>query len=312
MERAAPYRRIVADIRGRIERGELRPGERVPSTRGITQEFGVAMATATKVIAALRDEGLVETRSGAGTVVRQLDVVRPPARFRLAASGYQHDLSRERVIRAGIAVADAEGLGMLTMRRVASELGAATMSLYRHVPGKDELVLAMIDTVFADHPLPADPPPDWRERIETAGRRMWAIFRRHPWAAEAISLTRPQVLPHLVPYTEWVLGALRGLGFGVDDMMNAHLTLFGHVRSSGLSLQAEVQAQDETGLTNEEWLDANGDQLTQALDTGSFPALSYVVEQGYDYDIDRLFEFGLHRILDGIEAMQPTEVASGA
>jgi AcrR family transcriptional regulator len=305
MQTEAPYRRIVADIRGRIERGELQPGDRVPSTRGITQEYGVAMATATKVIAALRDQGLVETRSGAGTIVRPLDVVRPPASLRVTVSGYQHELSRDRVVRAGIAVADTEGLGMLTMRRVASELGVATMSLYRHVSGKEELVLAMTDTVFADDPLPPSPPQQWRERLATAGRRMWTVFRRHPWAAEALSMTRPQLLPHLVPYTEWVLGALRTLGFDVDDMMNSHLTLFGHVRSCGVSLQSEVLARDETGMTNEEWLDANEDQLAAAVATRAFPSLAYVVEQGYDYDLDRLFEFGLQRILDGIEAMVP-------
>ena len=129
METEAPYRRIVAEIRGRIERGDLRPGDRVPSTRAITQDFGVAMATATKVIAALRDAGLVETRSGAGTVVRAIT-----GRRRRGPRG--GDLSRDRVLAAAIAIADAEGLAALTMRRVAADLGVATMSLYRHVPGQ--------------------------------------------------------------------------------------------------------------------------------------------------------------------------------
>ncbi|MBR8744456.1 GntR family transcriptional regulator, partial [Nocardiopsis sp. MG754419] len=66
----APYARIVADIRTRIDAGELRPGDRVPSTRDITREWGVAMATATKALAALRREGLVEAVRGVGTVVR--------------------------------------------------------------------------------------------------------------------------------------------------------------------------------------------------------------------------------------------------
>src|SRR4051812_37418325 len=70
----APYLRIVADIRGQIRSGRLRPGDRVPSTRQITQEWGVAMATATKVITTLRELGLVDTRPGAGTVVRGQEV----------------------------------------------------------------------------------------------------------------------------------------------------------------------------------------------------------------------------------------------
>ena len=59
---------------------------------------------------------------------------------------------------------------------------------------------------------------------------MWTVFRRHPWAAETLSMTRPQILPNLMGYSEWALGALRDAGFGANDMMYAHLTLFGHVR----------------------------------------------------------------------------------
>ena len=123
------------------------------------------------------------------------------------------DLSRDRVLAAAIAIADAEGLAALTMRRVAADLGVATMSLYRHVPGKDELVLLMTDAVFGEDPLPQRAPVNWRDRLEMASRRMWAVFRRHPWAAEALSLTRPQVLPNLMSYSEWSLSALRDIGY---------------------------------------------------------------------------------------------------
>jgi DNA-binding transcriptional regulator YhcF (GntR family) len=298
MEAEAPYRRIVADLRGRIERGELKPGDRVPSTRGITQEFGVAMATASKVIAALREEGLVETRSGAGTVVR-LDVgrPRPGVAYRLAPAR-EHELGRERVVRTAMAIADGEGLATLTMRRVASDLGVATMSLYRHVAGKEELVLLMTDAAFGDHPLPDERPAHWRDRLETAGRRMWTVFRAHPWAAEALSMTRPQMLPNLLGYSEWSLGALRELGLTADEMMYAHLTLFGHVRSVALSLQSETLAEEETGLTNDEWVETQGDMLGAAAHR--YPSLGYVAREGFDYDLDALLEFGLQRLLDGL------------
>lgn len=283
------HRRIVAEIGGRIERGDLRPGDRVPSTRAITREYGVAMATATKVIAALRDAGLVETKSGAGTVVRASPAAGPrPA-----------DLSPDRVLRTAIAVADKEGLAALTMRRVAADLGVATMSLYRHVSGKDEMVLRMVDTVFAADPLPERPPDGWRARLEFASRRMWTVFRRHPWAAEALSLTRPQVLPTLMSYSEWSLGALRDLGLPAQRMMFAHLTLFGHVRSVALSLLAERRAEADTGLTTDEWVDTQ-DELLDVVSSGRFPALAHVAAEGFEYDIDALFEYGLARLLDGI------------
>lgn len=128
-----PYRRI--------EIGELRPGNPVPSARQITREHGVAIATATKVLALLREESLVLTRPGAGTVVA-------PAPRPRAANPTEPELSRERLVRTAIALADDGGLAAVSMRQIAAELGVATMSLYRHVRGRDELILTMADTVF--------------------------------------------------------------------------------------------------------------------------------------------------------------------
>jgi len=290
----APYQRIVAEIAELIRRGELRPGERVPSTRQITVRWGVAMATATKVLAALRDAGLVDTRPGSGTVVRAsvAPVVDRPA---------HRELDRDRVVRTGIAVADREGLPMLSMRRIATELGVATMSLYRHVSGKEELVLVMADTVFGDEPFPARAPTGWRARLEVAASLMWTVFRRHPWAAEVLSLTRPQLMPNLLRYAEWSLGALRDLGLGTDDMMYAHLTLFGHVRGTALSLDAETQAQRDTGLTNDEWMDAQDASFRALIASGRYPMLRHVAQQEFDFDFDAIFTYGLRRILDGLD-----------
>ncbi|KAA2255989.1 GntR family transcriptional regulator [Solihabitans fulvus] len=300
METEAPYLRIVAELRARIARGELRPGERVPSTRLITREWGVAMATATKVIATLRDEGLVDTRPGAGTVVRSTEAGHGPAARK--SSPRDRELSRDRVVLAAVAIADAEGLAMLSMRRVATELGVATMSLYRHVSSKDDLTQLMTEAVFAEHPLPARRPPGWRARLETAGRLMWSVFRLHPWAPEVLSMTRPRVQPSLIAYTEWTLGTLREMGFGITDMMHAHLTLFGHVRGLALNIHPEAQARQDTGMTNDEWMETQGAQLAEALAAGRFPAFEYVTQQDFDYDLDAVFEYGMQRLLDGIEA----------
>lgn len=294
MDAEAPYRRIATEIRDRIARGALRPGDRVPSTRQITQEWGVAMATATKVIAALRDEGLVDTRPGAGTVVRQSGRPDP-------ATPREYELSRVRILHTAIAIADAEGLAMLSMRRVATGLGVATMSLYRHVPSKDELLLLMADAVFGEDSFPKQRPPGWRERLEIGARLMWTVFRRHPWAAEVLSMTRPQVLPNLINYAEWSLGTLREVGFSLDDIMHTHLTLFGHIRGTALNLQAEAQARQDTGMTNDEWIETQEPELRQLLDSGRFPAMEYIVVQQFDYDLDAVFEYGLQRLLDGIE-----------
>jgi DNA-binding transcriptional regulator YhcF (GntR family) len=301
MDSEAPYLRIATEIRGRITRGELRPGDRVPSTRQITQKWGVAMATATKVIAVLRDEGIVEARPGAGTVVRNA-ATSVPADPAPKPAPRVVELTRDRIVRAGITVADAEGLASVSMRRVATDLDVATMSLYRHVPGKEELLEFMADTAFGEQRLPATAPPSWRARLDVAAHLAWSIFHAHPWAAEIVSLTRPQAIPNLLHYAEWVLGALRDLGLTVDEMMNAHITLFGHVRGTALSLQSEVDAERDTGMTNEEWLENQDTGMDEMFSSAEFPALGHVAETGYDFDLDRIFEFGLQRLLDGLAA----------
>ncbi|WP_241564336.1 TetR/AcrR family transcriptional regulator C-terminal domain-containing protein [Nonomuraea polychroma] len=139
-----PYLRIVEEIRRRITSGELAAGDKVPSTRQIVREWGVAMATASKVLGRLQEEGLARAVPGVGTVVAGAERRPPP-----------EDLTRQRVVRAAIKIADAEGLAAVSMRRIAAELGASAMSLYRHVDGKDELIHLMADAVYGDDPPPA-------------------------------------------------------------------------------------------------------------------------------------------------------------
>src|SRR5579859_5037157 len=192
MSTSAPYLRIAAELRRRIEVGELVPGARVPSTRAIVDEWGVAMATATKALAELRHRGLVRAVPGVGTVVAEADG--GPARAtpapRRRQTGRDEALGPERIVATAIAIADAEGLGAASMRRVAGEMGVAPMSLYRHVEDKDDLVVRMMDAVFRGWQLPERPPAGWRPRVEIAARLYWDACRRHPWLASAVSITR--------------------------------------------------------------------------------------------------------------------------
>jgi DNA-binding transcriptional MocR family regulator len=139
---------IVAELRHRIETGELAPGDRVPSTREIVRRWGVAMATATKVLTQLRHEGLVRAVPGVGTVVATGAGPAPrptarPARARPRPVRGDEEVSSARIVAAAIAVADAEGLASVSMRRVAAELGMATMSMYRYVADKEDLLARM-------------------------------------------------------------------------------------------------------------------------------------------------------------------------
>ncbi|MEU7801420.1 TetR/AcrR family transcriptional regulator C-terminal domain-containing protein [Micromonospora arborensis] len=302
----APYLRIVEEIRGRIVAGELRPGDQVPSARRISQEWGVAIATATKVHAALRQQGLTEARSGVGTVVASApEPARVPAAERArqprgaGRPGGEGELSRERIVAVAIAVADADGMAELSMRRVATELGVATMSLYRYVAGKDELLLHMIDAVLGEEEVPPPSTEGWQADLAAIARLEWRFFRRHPWLAPAMSITRPQLTPNTVAISDGVLRALEGFGLDSETQLYVHLTLFSFGRGLATAIEPEIEAQRETGLTNDEWMGFQEERLAELAAAGS-PLLRMAVRNDFDFDLDRLFEFGLNRLLDGL------------
>jgi DNA-binding transcriptional regulator YhcF (GntR family) len=296
----AIYQRIAREIRDRIESGQLRPGDRVPSTREITVEWNVAMATATKVLVTLRTEGLVRPVAGVGTVVSPEggEAARPRAQ--------ETDLTGERLVLAAVRIADADGLDGVSMRRVASQLDVATMSLYRHVENKDELVLRMIDHVLREEELPDPAPETWRERLEVCARVQWELFRKHAWLAPAMSMTRPQLLPSAVAHTEWMLSALDGKGLSLEEMMHAAVTVFGFVRGVAVNVEPVEPVEHgagqrrDTGITGGEWVSWQAPALLDIAATGRFPRFSRAVGAELDMELDTLFEFGLARMLDGI------------
>jgi len=316
-EHDPPYARIVAEIRRRIADGELRAGDRVPSTRQIVQEWGVAMATATKVLSTLRQERLVHTRPGAGTVVAAAGPGQEPATRtasvpRRRRAREPDELTVERIVQAAVEVADTEGLAALSLRRVAAELDVATMTLYRHVAGKDELVLLMAEAVFAEDALPEPPPPGWRARLELIARLQWSIHRRHPWLVQVMSLTRPKPAPNAMAHTEWALRAVDGLGLDPVTMLYVHITTFGYVRGMAVNFELEAEAEQDTGITDEQWMQSQGSALSTLLSSGSFPMMARLTTQlDFDFDLDTMFEFGLNCVLDGIGVLIESRAPAG-
>jgi AcrR family transcriptional regulator len=296
--------RIAAELRDRIASGELPPGARMPSTRALVQRHGIAMATATKILTMLRQEGLIDSVPGVGTVVAGPPQPRAPERVAPARRRSTPDgaLARERIVAAGIAVADTDGLAGLSMRRLAADLGVAPMSLYRHVSDKDDLLLRMMDQAIGELRLP-EPPAGWRAAVELSSHALWAAFRRHPWLAPALSLTRPQVLPNALTYSEWVLTALTPLGLDPIETFTVHLTLFTFVRGTAMNLEQEADAAAASGKSSDEWMAQTEPDLLELISTGSFPAFEQALGSGFDFDLDALFEFGLQRLLDGVQAL---------
>jgi DNA-binding transcriptional regulator YhcF (GntR family) len=296
-----PYQRIVADIRGRIADGRLAPGSRLPSIRQIAKEWDVALATATKALTVLRQQGVVTARPRVGTVVSAAaeQQPRPPAR-----RDTDFELTREQVVRAAIDIADAEGLDALSMRGVAARLGVATMSTYRHVTSKDQLIILMADAAFGELGYEPPHPTGWRPLLERAARTMWALHRRHPWLAHVTPLTRPLPLPNLIAHGEQILRALDGFGFDATARLDLQVMLYSHIQGLAVQLERETEAQATTGLTEDEWIEAHGQALNAIVGSGAYPHFSAMMSAftttGYDLDLDKIFSLGLRTMLDGL------------
>ncbi|WP_280361534.1 TetR/AcrR family transcriptional regulator C-terminal domain-containing protein [Nocardia wallacei] len=300
----SPYLVIAAEIRERITSGALRPGDRVPSIRQIVQRWGVAVATATKVTATLRDEGLVETKVGSGTVVSspgRRKQPRPSPESRQPAAP-ERALQRKQVLRKAIEIADGEGLDAVSMRRLAIALGTGPMSLYRHVANKDELLTRMADEAFGELDLPAPGTRGWRAELEFSARQHWQLCRRHLWLPRIVSFTRPLLAPNMMAQTEWVLGALEGLGLPMAVRMREALTLHALVLTLALSVAEEVETEQNTGVSHDGWQVAQLARARDLLDSGRFPLLAEAPGD-IAVDLDELFEYGLARHLDGFAVL---------
>jgi DNA-binding transcriptional regulator YhcF (GntR family) len=291
-----PYRRIADDIAARIENGALKPGQRAPSTRQIARDWRVAIATATKALAVLREAGLVRGVPGQGTIV---ETRRTLPRSSLALG---RDPRGEAIAEAAIEIADRDGLPALSMRRLAAELGLPTMTLHGKVGGREGLWTLMTDRVFA-WPLPV-PSGAWRADLEALARLQWDLYQAHPWLAQTMSFTRPIMAPNAMLHTERALQVLAGLGLGDAARLHTAIGVAAHVHGLAASLAPEAAARQDTGMTNDEWFEQRDDALGAILTPDRYPQFS-ALAAGPDIPLglDIFFEFGLQRLLDGVGLM---------
>ena len=137
-------------------------------------------------------------------------------------------------------------------------------------------------------------------------------YSKHPWLPAALSLTRPQLLPGALDYSEWVLGVLTGAGWDPLTTFTTHLTVFTFVRGLAMNLEMEAEAEAASGLTDDQWMDAQDDALEALAADGRHPTFARVLSgMDFDLDLDALFEFGLQRLLAGIAAVPPGIAGTG-
>jgi AcrR family transcriptional regulator len=219
--------------------------------------------------------------------------------------GPKPGLTLERIVSAGIKVALTDGIGALSMSRVARELGVGTMSLYRYVDAKDELLALMVDTALGTPPAAAHGDEDWR-----SGLTRWAVgvrdaYRRHPWSLR-VPISAPPLGPNNIAWLEAALDSLSNMPLSEQDKLSCILLVSGFVRNDA-TLTADF-------ATGEPVVPGYGTVLSELTDAANFPALHRAIATGAlddEDDIDAEFSFGLQRILDGIDALIRTSPQSG-
>jgi AcrR family transcriptional regulator len=205
-------------------------------------------------------------------------------------------LSRERVLRAAVEVADAGGLAGLTIRSLAQELGAKPMSVYYHVAGKDEILDGIIDHVFSQIELPSAD-GDWRAELRRRAASARDVLRRHRWAISLME-SRTSPGPATLRHHDAVIATLRAAGFSLE--MTAHAYALIDSYTYGFALQ-------EAALPFEgpDTVADVAESIMEHFDADEYPhlvelATGYYFKTSYDFGDE--FEFGLNLILDGLSA----------
>ncbi len=206
-------------------------------------------------------------------------------------------LSRERVLRAAIGVADEGGIDALTMRELGQRLGVEAMSLYNHVANKDDILDGMIDLVVSEIDLPSYE-VDWREAMRRRATSAHDVFSRHPWASALID-SRASSGPERLRYFDWVIGTLRRAGFSLELAVRAFSVLDSYIYGFG---RQQFHMSPGGDAPPEETTEA----FLSAVPADQYPYLTEVItdhamQVGYDESAD--FQFGLGLILDGLQGL---------
>jgi AcrR family transcriptional regulator len=201
-------------------------------------------------------------------------------------------LNRDRIVSAAIDLADADGLGALSMARLAQRLGCGTMSLYRHVSNKDELLVFMLSAAANPPPAAADP-TNWRGALTMWADGLWDVYHRHPWVLQAAS-AGPPTDPGQLSWLNAGLSALGATTLSEHDKLGAVMAVLHFVRGAA-ALAIEAGTMPDLAYPG---------LLKRLVDGTRFPALATALEAGVFEDASddpaARFHTGLSQLLDGV------------
>jgi AcrR family transcriptional regulator len=211
-------------------------------------------------------------------------------------------LSRNKILRAALALADSDGLAAVSLRKIGSSLDAGPMRLYGYVSTKEELLDLMVDAVYGEIVSAGPINGDWRAVFRTIAHRIRQACHRHPWFIALLG-GRPHLGPNALAMLETALTALSTApGFDeIDVSMRAMATVNAYVIGAVQSESSDLKS----GMTKADWQTAWWPYLERVIATGRFPMLAKVVRDASHPSSDAVFDTGLETVLDGVEARLP-------
>lgn len=217
--------------------------------------------------------------------------------------GPKPKLSLEQIVDAAIGLADREGMKALSMRRLAQELEVGTMSLYRYVPSKQELLDLMLDAVAT--PTAARTSvrsKGWRTFLVATAQEGRQLYLDHPWALHA-NTSRQVLGPNGVADMELFMSGIKELPLSDREKINLVSAIDSFVVGT---VRQELQWQataTESSMTDEEFWEHQLPVLERAMESGRYPTMATMDEDTFDGTWEENFEFGVALILDGIESL---------
>ncbi|MFR9774798.1 TetR/AcrR family transcriptional regulator [Micromonospora sp. MS34] len=231
----------------------------------------------------------------------------PPWRTRPRGRAPRQALSQQAVVDAALAVISREGLGGLSMRRVAQELGTGPASLYAHVSGREELLELLVDRASAEITVPEPDPEHWTEQVRDVARQAYRVYATHTELALASLATIPSG-PNALRVTDGLLAILRAGGVPPQPAAWFLDRLFLYIAGDayeGALYAAKVRA---SGQDPQTWWTRLRTQLTdyyRSLPPGSYPHLQEHLAELMNGDGDIRFDFGLDLLIQGVAAHVP-------
>ena len=186
--------------------------------------------------------------------------------------GPKQRLSTDAVVAAAIALADAEGLAALSMRRVAEAVGVSPMALYTYVPSKSELLDLMLDRALGEAEDPDETHEGWRAKLAFIARQRWILAERHPWLLD-LATHRPPLGPNMLRKAEMIMRALDGMGLAHVEMDYAGEVLQNYVLGALQSAREAREVERISGMTDEQWISMAEPALQEHFNAESYPAL---------------------------------------